>query len=63
MSFGGPRRAPISGRQHLLNLACSLVVGIASLAVTRDLTWGIVAFLVSGILIHTLLLNARFGQK
>ena len=57
-----PRR-PVSGRQHLLNLAVSLVIALATLAATRSAAWAIVAFLVTGILLHTLFLNARLGQK
>lgn len=59
----GRRKGPVSGRQHLLNLVVSAVAALVTLGGTGSFVWAIVVFLVTGILLHTLFLNARLGQR
>ena len=62
-SPAGAPRGGISSRQHLLNFVVSSIVGIAVFALAGDLIWAVVAFLLTGILAHTVLLAFRLRVK
>ena len=63
MSAGASRSGPVSPKQHLLNLVLSLGIGLATLIGTKSFPWAAVAFLVAGIMIHTLQLGAKLGKR
>ena len=56
-------RGVTPSRQLLLNLVISFVAGVAVVAITDDVIWAVVAFLLSGLLAHTVLLAFRLRMK
>ena len=47
---------PFSGRERLVSTGVSLILGVIVMSITKNVVWGLVTFLVFGIIVNALLL-------
>ena len=57
-----PFQSPFTRRERFISTGVAVIIGIVVMAVTKNVLWGMVTFLVMGVAINVALLSRKKGR-